>query len=125
MNETAASIGTIAEVFTWLGMVIGITLLLIVWIVRAVRGPWSTITAVVVDDQVRWMTDAGDFYSRTLSDHERESLGEEPSFHSRRNQRDVHLEPVAHDERMLFILGLVFLGIGIIAFVASFAVLFM
>ena len=118
-------VGLIAEVFTWIGVVIGMTLLLIVWIIRAVRGPWQPITAVVVETQVRWMTDAGDFYSRTLSDHELESLGDEPSFHSRRNQRDVHLEPVAHDERMLFVLGLVFLGLGIVAFAASFAVLFL
>lgn len=125
MNETAASLGTIAEVFTWLGVVIGMTLLLLVWIIRAARGPWHPITAVVVEAEVRWMTDAGVFYSRTLSDHERESLGEEPAFHSRRSQRDVHLEPVAHDERMLFVLGLVFVGIGIVAFVASFVVLFL
>ncbi|NKF33531.1 hypothetical protein HER21_44710, partial [Pseudomonas sp. BGM005] len=64
--ETLALVG---EVLSWVGLGIGLPLLLLAMLIRAIQGPWHRIEIAIVEREgspfARWFA-GGDFHERPL-----------------------------------------------------------
>lgn len=118
--ETLAMIG---EIFSWIGLGIGLPLLLLALAVRAADGPWEAVEIAVVRDDsglsARWFA-GEDFRERGLR-HDEAGLGE--GWHrgwvsSRRPWRARFSGPPA-TERICSVLGGMLTGVGILGFAVS------
>ena len=123
-------VGMIAELLTWVGISVGLLLLVASLLARAVSGRWVETDAVLVDGadetSVRWMSEEG-LHLQTLTTQERSDLPESEGlriFYQRRDPRRMRLEATGHGERVLRLLGLLLFGLGILAFVLSIALIF-
>lgn len=126
MSDAQSFVGNLAELFTWIGLLIGGLCFLILLITRAVRGPLVETEAVLAAEPdgvyLRWLADDGLLRARRLAEHERAEVSDPEElrvFYRRHSPSDVSLDPVDHAERVLRMLGLVFLGVGVLAIVAS------
>jgi hypothetical protein len=120
----------IAEVFTWVGLSLGALLLIAALIVRAIAGRWIETDAILVDGaetaSVRWMSADG-LHLQPLTSAERDDLSESEGlriFYQQRDPSRMRLDAVGHGERVLRLLGLLLLGIGVLGFVVSMALIF-
>lgn len=124
-----ARIGEIAELFTWLGLLTGLLVLLAGLVVRLFEGSWSTAEADVAeidgDVQLAWLGDDGQVYRRFLDPDERHAIGssEKVTVHFRRDRPlQAHLDKRTHGSRVLVLLGIILTGVGLLAAVAQIVV---
>jgi hypothetical protein len=119
-------IGEIAELFTWLGLLTGILVLLAGLVVRLFEGTWLTAEADVAeidgDLQLAWLADDGQVYRRFLDPEERHSVGavDRVTVHYRRDRPlQAHLDKRTHGSRVLVLLGVILTGVGVVAAVVQ------
>ena len=131
MNSVLDLVGILAELFTWVGLILGVLCLLVVMILRLTRLSWIETDAVIVEEsgsaQLRWMTTEGTLHTRILDDGERSEIDDpdELHVHYHRHAPDrIKFEATGHGEKVLRALGLILLGIGIAAIIVSLVVLF-
>lgn len=122
-------VGEIAELFTWLGLLMGVLVLLVALVVRLVEGHWLTADADTAeidgDLQLTWIADDGEVYRRFLEPDERETVGAAPrvTVHYRKGRPlRAHLDKRTHASRVLLLLGTILTGVGVIALVVQLVV---
>ncbi|MCY7411609.1 MAG: hypothetical protein LH471_00990 [Salinibacterium sp.] len=127
-----AGIGTILELFNWVGFGIGAILLIGYLIARAARAGWVETDAVVVAEgaelRLRWLSKDRELFERLVEPDERSTIGDKDHCeirYSRFSPWKSRLKADSRAVRALGILTLVFLGIGFIASVASIVLLFL
>ena len=127
MSSPQEVIGIAAELFIWTGFGGAAFCFIILLMVRAFQGkPVSSEAALAESEsgtQLRWLADDGLLRSRPLTEAEQaENLDADELlvYYRRRNPDTVDLQPVDHAERVLRMLGLILLGVGVVAFIVSF-----
>jgi hypothetical protein len=130
VDEMLDRVGEIAELFTWLGLLTGILVLLLGLVVRLLEGSWLTaeadVEAIDGDVQVAWTAEDGEVYRRFLDRDERETAGDAPrlTMHYRRGRPlDAHLDKRTHASRVLVLLGTILTGVGVVALVVQLVVI--
>ena len=127
MTSAVTTIGLLAEVFTIVGVASAALCFAILLIMVGSRGPWQTTPAAISEGRLNWMSPDGQMHSRDLTDaelamdHDHDNL---EIFHRKRRGGHAHFTATAPDEKLVRTLGLVFAGIGLLAVVASVAILF-
>ena len=123
-------LGIAAELFIWMGLGGAALCFVILLLVRAFQGKSISSEGVIAESengmQLRWLADDGLLRSRPLTEAERAEVGDpdELLVHYRRRTPDtVELQPVDHAEGVLRMLGLILLGVGVLAMLVSFVVL--
>ena len=131
MDDPLGTVGMIVELCMWIGLVLGGLCLFIWLIVKTVDGTWVRTDAVLLDDGAvvlaRWVTAQGVIHERELAGWESEQLRgtHEPRlYYSERAPDRMRLEPVSASSGVLRLVGMIFLGIGVLSAVASFLLLF-
>jgi len=127
-----ATLGTIVELFSWVGFGIGALLLIGYLIARAARAAWVETDAVVVSEgselRMRWLSNDRELFERLVEPDERAIIGDKDHCeirYSRFSPWKSRLKAESRAGRALGILTVVFLGIGLIASIASIVLLFL
>ena len=122
MSTMSTTVGLLAEIFTIVAFPTGVVLLIIALLIRAIRGGWFEVEALVDGSELRWLGLDGTFNRQELTTDELTALGQNElrTVYCRTSAPSrAHLEPVAHDEKALRVLGVVFLGVGVVAVILS------
>ncbi|WP_166404778.1 DUF3592 domain-containing protein [Labedella endophytica] len=121
-------VGEISELFTWLGLLTGVLVLVLALVVRLFEGSWLTATATVAeidgDLQLTWTAEDGEVYRRFLDSDERLAAGDvhEVVVHYRRGRPlHTHLDKRTHASRVLVLLGVILMAVGILGAVVQLA----
>lgn len=111
----------VGEVLSWIGLGLGIPLLLVAGMVAVAEGRWERIDIAVIDVSgemvARWFA-GGDFHERALTSNEDAGDGWHRGFVSARNPSHARLNPPVI-RRFLTTLGVVFTALGVIGFLLS------
>lgn len=133
MTDPIAAGGVIAELFTWIGVLLG-GVTLVAGFVRGalMRNPRTHRGAVVEADEhsvtFRWFGDDGDIHESAAPPLRRRTLaeGDEVTVYTPRSRPDRgRIDPVDHFGRTLRVIGWVLLGIGLLASALSILLLFL
>ncbi|WP_341976258.1 hypothetical protein LTA6_000803 [Microbacterium sp. LTA6] len=123
-------LGSIADIIAWIGLGIGIPLLLVVAIGRAHDGRWHPIEVVILEEaeraRARWYT-AGDFWERPLRASEAEhwrGREEAPAFISEKHPRVMSFEPRRPALHAIQVVAIALASAGGAGLVLSFVLLF-
>jgi len=121
----------LAELFTWIGLLLGVGCLVAVLILRAARSGWVETDAVVVEHngtaQLRWMTTEGELHTRELHPDEQSTIADPDELHVHYHRRAPHrirFDVVGHGEKVLWALGFTLVGLGVLSFIVSLVILF-
>jgi len=127
-----AGIGLILELLTWVGFGIAALILIAYLLARAARAAWIETDAVVVAEgselRLRWLSDDRELFDRLVEPDERALIGDKDHCeirYSRFSPWKSRLKAENRAVRALGILTIVFVGIGVVASVASIVVLFL
>ncbi len=123
-------IGVAAELFVWIGLG-GATLCLVTFLlVGAFLGRTISSEGVLAESesgtQVRWLADDGLLRSRPLTDSEVAGVTNPDEllvYYRQRSPDLVDLQPIDHAEGVLRMLGLILLGVGVVAAITSLVVM--
>lgn len=122
-------VAEIAELFTWLGLLTGVLVLLLGLIVRLFEGSWLVVDADVVeidgDLQAAWTAEDGEVYRRFLDPDEREAIGDARSItlhHRSGRPLETHLDKRTHASRVLLLVGAILAGVGVLALIVQLVV---
>lgn len=125
------TVGAIAELFSWIGLGIG-ALCLVVWVITlATTGDWRETDAVRIEEsqrRARWIADDGSLHERSLTPAEQHQLSGHDTFRVFYNVRSpdrMRLERTSHSVRLFRLLTIIFLGLGTLAVIVGFVVLFL
>ncbi len=132
MQDPMGAVSLIIELFSWIGLAAG-AVLLVVGLVRGAffRGWTKTLGVVVVDDggnrMYRWLGDDGSLYEAPAIEDETQVLepGDDVTVYV--NPRDPSVgrtDNPLHEGRALRTTGWILLGLGIVAVVLQFVLLF-
>lgn len=123
-------VSIVAEVIGWILLGGGLGCLLLALLIRLADGPWVRTDAVVVDGEegsvVRWFAE-GAFHSRRLGSDERDHVQnpeEEPAYYKRREPDRLRLHEPPQGRRFLARLGIIQLGIALLAGVVGLVLAF-
>lgn len=116
------TLGAIGEAMSWIGIGIGIPLLIIGGMVALAEGRWERVDMVVVERDgvpvARWFA-RGDFHERPLRESELTVEDWHSGYVSARNPENARVHaPVGR--RLLLTLGIIFAAAGAVGFVVSF-----
>jgi hypothetical protein len=121
----------LAELFTWIGLLLGAGCFVAVLILRAARSGWVETDAVVVEEngsaQLRWMTTDGELHKRALHPDEQSIIADPDELHvhyHRRAPHRVRFEVIGHGEKVLRAIGFILVGLGVLSLIVSLVVLF-
>ena len=125
-------IGIISEILTLVGLIIGTTLYIVGLSVRGISGRWTRTSAVIAASGaatvIRWFDDLGDVHECPADTHETHHLvpGDDVCvwFRNRHPERCRTHDPDL-DGKGLRLIGLVLLGIGVVAGVAGIVLMFL
>lgn len=125
------ALGTIAEIISWIGLGVGVPLLVIVLLVKVHDGRWLPLEVVILEEEdgrarARWFT-AGGFRERPLrADESHHWLGREEAdaFISERHPDLMRFEPRRPLIHALQVLGITLAGVGAASVVLSVILLF-
>ena len=125
-------LGIISEILTLVGLIIGTTLYIVGLSVRGISGRWSRTSAVIAASGaatvIRWFDDLGDVHECPADTHETHHLvpGDDVRvwFRNRHPERCRTHDPDL-DGKGLRLIGLVLLGIGVVAGVAGIVLMFL
>ena len=132
MTDPIAAAGAIAELFTWIGVLLG-GITLVAGFIRGamMRNPRTHRGAVTETDEhsvtFRWFGDDGDIHEADAPPLRRRTMGvgDEVTVYTPRSRPERgRIDPVDHLGRTLRVIGWVLLGIGLLASVLSIALLF-
>ncbi|MDQ0642341.1 hypothetical protein [Microbacterium murale] len=117
--DTLAAVG---EAMSWIGLGVGIPLLIVAGMVALTEGTWERVDiAVIQRDDVpiaRWFA-RGDFHERPLRGSELTAEDWHSGYVSARNPDNARIHPPM-GRRVLLTLGVIFTSAGVIGFVVSF-----
>lgn len=118
--DTAALVG---EVLSWIGLGVGIPVLLLAGMVRLAEGRWEKVEIAIVERDGRMLGrwfHRGDFHERMLRDGEARHVDGDwhTGFVRARDVSHMRVQPPAL-LRALVTIGAVFAGIGVVGFVVS------
>lgn len=130
MNAIDA-VGTIAEILSWIGLGVGLPLLVVVFLVKVHDGSWLPHEVVIVGEEggrarARWFT-AGDFWERPLrADESAHWRGREEAdaFISARHPSLMRFEPRRPLLHAFQVLGITLAGVGAASVALSIILLF-
>ena len=129
MNTAFDYLGNLAELFSWIGLGLGVVFLVLWLIVRSVSGRWIETDAEVVNDSgavcLRWMSRDG-LHERRLSAADHDQLHQADRvrlFYSQHAPDRIRFDRIGHGENTLRLLTGLLLGLGAVAFVASMVLL--
>ncbi len=130
MTSAQDVVGIAAELFTWIGFGGAALCFIALLLVRAFQGKPVASEGVLVETetgtQLRWLADDGLMRSRALTDVEAQGTIDPDEllvYYRRRSPDTVELERVDHAERVLRMLGLILLGVGLVASLVGLVVL--
>lgn len=124
--DTLALVG---EVLSWIGLGIGLPLLIVAALVRLVEGSWLDIEIAVIDRDgslfARWFA-GNDFHERSLRRAESRfaEAGWGRGVVSANNPDRARLGEPPHLRRVTLTLGIVFTSVGLLGFLGSLLPLF-
>lgn len=120
-------IGVASELFIWVGLGGAALCFIGLLLVQAVQGRQVTSEGVLVETpsgtHLRWLAEDGLLRSRPLAEFEQEHAANPDElrvYYRSRSPDTVELQPLDHAEGVLRLLGLILLGVGVVAFIASF-----
>lgn len=119
--DTLALVG---EVLSWVGLGIGLPLLLLAFLIRTVEGAWLPVEIAVIERDGsligRWFA-GGDFHERPLKRHESATAedGWAEGVVSANNPAHARVGEPPHARRVILTLGIVFAGVGFVGLVVS------
>ncbi|MEX1077669.1 MAG: hypothetical protein WED09_00995 [Homoserinimonas sp.] len=127
MGSVNEVIGIAAELFIWIGLGGSALCFFSLLLVRAFQGrPVSSEGVLIETDtgtQLRWLAEDGLLRSRPLTEVEAAETADPDDllvYYRHRSPDLVELQPVDHAEGVLRMLGLILLGVGVIAMITSF-----
>lgn len=118
------------EVLSWIGLGIGLPLLVAALLVRAVNGEWVAVEVAVIERDgaplLRWFA-GGDFHERPLRRTEPWQAGVEwlDGLYSSNDPGRIRIGEPPHLRRVLRTLGIVFVAVGVAGLVLSLLPLFL
>jgi hypothetical protein len=131
VDDPLATIGMLAELCAWIGLILGGLCLFLRLIVQTVDGAWVKTHAVLVGDtpatRVRWVADDGVIRECNLSALESQQLravAEPDVYYSARDPERIRLHRVTNASSVLRLVGLVFVGIGAVAVIVAVVLFF-
>lgn len=129
--------GIMSEILTFVGLIIGALLYMVGLSVRGISGRWTRSTAVIAASStaasgpatvIRWFDNDGDVHECPADTHETQHLvaGDDVRvwFRDRRPEKCRTHDPDL-DGKGLRLIGLVLLGIGVLAGVAGIVLMFL
>lgn len=123
--ETLALVG---EVLSWIGLGLGIPLLLLALLIRTVEGAWLEIEIAVIERDgqrlARWFA-GEDFRERRLRRDEPSDLGWTVGVVSANDPTRARIGEPPHFRRVVRTLGIVFTGVGALGLIVSLLPLFL
>ena len=132
MDDPAAAASLITELFSWIGLALGVVLLIAGYLRGAFFRGWREALGVVVLDEqgdlaYRWLGEDGALYEAPAIDDDSQVLepGEDVTVYV--NPRDPsvgRIDDPAHEGRALRTTGWILLGLGLAALVIQFVLLF-
>ena len=129
--------GIMSEILTFVGLIIGAVLYIVGLSVRGISGRWTRTTAVIAATGaaasepatvIRWFDDDGDVHECPADTHETHHLvpGDDVRvWFRRRNPERCRTHDPDLDGKGLRLIGLVLLGIGVLAGVAGIVLMFL
>lgn len=130
MDDPIGTIGMIAELCAWIGLIIGGLCLFARLIVQTVDGTWIRTHAVLMGTpatRVRWVAEDGVIRECDLTEPERAQLSgaRDPDvYYSQRMPERMRLHPVAVPSMVLRFIGWIFVGVGAVAVVVAVVLFF-
>ncbi|MBC6495710.1 MULTISPECIES: hypothetical protein [unclassified Microbacterium] len=121
MLDTLALVG---EVLSWVGLGLGLPMLLIGVLIRTIEGPWLPAEIAIIERDgallARWFA-GGDFHERPLSRQESATAeaGWADGVVSANNPSHARVGEPPHARRVVLTLGIVFAGVGFVGLVVS------
>ncbi|WP_022891169.1 hypothetical protein [Agromyces subbeticus] len=123
-------VSVVAEVISWFALGAGLVCLLLALLIRVADGRWLRTEAVIIDGDdggsiVRWFAEGG-FHSRSLSLEERAHVThpeEELAYYKQREPHRLRLHEPPVGRRVIRIVGMVLLGIAVIAIILGFVLM--
>lgn len=118
------------EVLSWIGLGLGLPLLVVSALVRLVEGAWVPVEFAVIDREgrliARWFA-AGDFHERPLRRGEQTHAddGWAEGVYSSNDPAHARIGEPPHLRRVLRTVGLVFASVGLLGLVVSLLPLFL
>lgn len=116
--DTFAIVG---EVLSWIGLGVGLPLLMIALMVALVEGRWERVDLVVIEREgttvIRWFA-GGDFHERALAPRERTSEEWHEGYLRERDPEQLRLQPPIL-RCLFFTIGGIFTGVGAVGFIIS------
>lgn len=119
--DTLALVG---EVLSWVGLGLGLPLLLLALLIRTVEGAWLPIEIAVIERDGaligRWFA-GGDFHERPLRRHESATAedGWADGVVSANNPAHARVGEPPHTRRVILTLGVVFASVGFVGLIVS------
>lgn len=122
------TLALVAEVLSWIGLGLGLPLLIVAMLVRVVEGPWMPIEIAVVERDgdllARWF--AGEhFRERRLRRGEPPTVGWTTGVVSANDPTRARIGEPPHFRRVVRTLGIVFTGVGVLGLIVSLVPLFL
>lgn len=124
-------LGMICEVLSWIGLGLGLPMLLLALLGRTIEGRWVPSEIAILDDpdhpRARWFA-ASDFWERPLRQSEAvhwEGQSTAPGYVSERHPRTMRFEPHHPALHALHVLGTTLTIVGAAAVALSFVFLFL
>lgn len=122
------TLALVAEVLSWIGMGIGLPLLIVAMLVRLAEGPWLPIEIAVVERDgellARWFA-GDDFRERMLRRGEPATAGWTTGVVSTNDPTRARIGDPPHFRRVARTLGIVFTGVGVLGLIVSLVPLFL
>lgn len=128
--DAVDTLALVGEVLSWVGLGLGLPLLLLATLIRAVEGPWRSIEIAIVERDgsvfARWFA-GGDFHERPLRRDEFATPDEgwAAGVVSANDPARARVGDPPHMRRVIMTLGSVFVGVGAIGLVGSLLPLFL
>ncbi|MCI1019546.1 hypothetical protein HWD99_12995 [Microbacterium sp. C5A9] len=127
--QTLDTLALVGEVLSWIGLGIGLPLLLLGLLIGSIEGPWRSIEIAIIERDgsvfARWFA-GGDFHERPL--RRGEPVPPEAEWTvgvvSANDPARARVGEPPHFRRVLMTLGIVFASVGVIGLLISFLPLF-
>ncbi|MCP1428979.1 hypothetical protein J3D45_001477 [Microbacterium foliorum] len=122
------TLALVAEVLSWIGLGLGLPLLIVAALIRVTEGPWMPIEIAVIDRDgellARWFA-GDDFRERRLRRSEPSTVGWTTGVVSANDPTRARIGEPPHFRRVVRTLGIVFTGVGALGLIVSLVPLFL
>ena len=120
----------LAEILTWIGLVIGSLCYFGLLIMQLSAGRWVETDAVMIggadQPRLRWMSSEG-LHEHLIHETDHRDFGSYDGirvYYSARNPHRYRFERIGHGEKLMRLLTVLFLGIDALALIVSIALIF-